>query len=101
MFHCVYFWLKKDLSATDRATFETELELVSKISYLGAAWKGKPADVPARPVCDQSFDWSLIVNFKTTADHDFYQSGCKDHQRFVDTCKTFWDKVVIYDMTPQ
>lgn len=101
MFHCVYFWLKKDLSAADRATFETELELVSKISYLAAAWKGKPADVPARPVCDSSFDWSLIVNFKTLADHDFYQSGCKDHQRFVEICKTFWDKVIIYDMTPQ
>lgn len=101
MFHCVYFWLKEDLSDADRQTFETELALVSKISYLANAWMGKPADVPARPVCDQSFSWSLIVQFKTLADHDFYQSGCLDHQRFVDTCKTFWEKVIIYDMSPQ
>ena len=101
MFHCVYFWLKKDLSAADRATFESELDLVTKIPYLAAAWKGKPAAVSARPVCDQSFDWSLVVNFKTIEDHNFYQGDCKDHQRFVDACKTFWDKVIIYDMSPE
>lgn len=101
MFHCVYFWLKKDLSDADRATFESELDLVTKIPYLGSAWKGRPAAVTARPVCDQSFDWSLIVNFKTIADHDFYQGDCKDHQRFVNACKTFWDKVIIYDMSPE
>ncbi len=101
MFHCVYFWLKKDLSAADRATFESELDLVTKIPYLAAAWKGKPAAVTARPVCDQSFDWSLVVNFKTIEDHNFYQGDCKDHQRFVDACKTFWDKVIIYDMSPE
>lgn len=101
MFHCVYFWLKKDLSDADRETFENELILVSKIPYLAAAWSGKPAAVEPRPVCDLSFDWSLIVQFKTIAEHDFYQSECKDHQRFIDTCKTFWDKVVIYDMSPQ
>ncbi len=101
MFHCVYFWLKKDLSETDRQTFESELKLVSKIPYLANAWVGQPATVEARPVCDQSFTWSLIVQFKALADHDFYQSDCKDHQRFIDTCKTFWEKVIIYDMTPQ
>ena len=101
MFHCVYFWLKSDLSEADRATFESELKLVTKIPYLGAAWMGKSAPVPARPVCDQSFDWSLVVQFKSLADHDFYQDGCKDHERFVNTCKTFWSKVIIYDMTPQ
>lgn len=101
MIHSVYFWLKKDLSAEDRKTFETELALVTKISYLAAAWIGKPAPVEKRPVCDLSFDWNLIVQFKTVADHDFYQSGCEDHKRFVDKCKTFWEKVIIYDMTPQ
>jgi len=101
MFHCVYFWLKKDLSEADRETFERELKLVTKINYLAHAWVGKSADVPPRPVCDQSFDWSLIVQFKKNADHDFYQTDCADHKRFVETCKTFWSKVIIYDMTPQ
>lgn len=100
MFHCVYFWLKKDLSAADRATFESELALVTKLPYLGSAVMGKPAAVTARPVCDLSFDWNLIVQFKTIADHEFYQSDCKDHQRFINACKTFWEKVIIYDMSP-
>jgi hypothetical protein len=34
------------------------------------------------------------------ADHDFYQGPCLDHQRFVNTCKGLWDKVVIYDTAP-
>jgi hypothetical protein len=33
-------------------------------------------------------------------DHEFYQKGCPDHQRFVDTCKTFWARVVVYDSSP-
>ena len=35
------------------------------------------------------------------AGHDFYQVGCPDHKRFVETCKQFWAKVIIYDMTPE
>ena len=101
MFHTVLFWLKPDLSAADRQLFEDELRLVTKITYLAQAKMGKPAPVEARPVCDQSFDWNLIIEFKTTADHDFYQTGCLDHKRFVDTCKHMWSKVVIYDMTPE
>jgi Stress responsive A/B Barrel Domain len=101
MIHCVYFWLKKDLSETDRQTFQDELTRLTKLDYLASAQMGKPAPVPARPVCDLSFDWSCIVHFKELKDHDYYQDGCPDHKRFVDTCKTMWDKVIIYDMTPQ
>jgi hypothetical protein len=101
MFHCVYFWLKKDLSAADRATFESELVLVTKLPYLALAKMGKPAAVEARAVCDLSFDWSLVIEFKEDKDHDFYQADCPDHKRFVETCKGMWDKVIIYDMTPQ
>ena len=99
MLHNVYFWLKKDLSAADRATFERELKLVPAIPYLARGFAGKPAPTPARPVTDQSFDYSLCLEFKTLADHDHYQAGCEHHQRFVDTCKSFWERVVVYDST--
>lgn len=101
MIHSVYFWLKPDLSEADRQLFASELALVTKISYLDKAYIGRPAAVEARPVCDLSFDWNLIVHFKTLEDHEFYQKGCKDHQRFVETCKHLWTKVIIYDMTPE
>jgi hypothetical protein len=98
MFHCVYFWLKKDLSAEDRALFESELRLLSKLPYPVQSHIGKPAPVEARPVVDLSFDWSVVTEFKSVADHDFYQKECKDHARFVTTCKHLWERVVIYDM---
>jgi hypothetical protein len=97
MFHCVYFWLKKDLSAADRATFEAELTALSKLPYPAQSHIGKPAAVELRPVVDLSFDFGVVTEFKTLADHDFYQKECQDHARFIRVCKPFWEKVVIYD----
>ncbi len=101
MIHSVYFWLKPDLSEADRQLFAAELALVAQLPYLASSRIGKPAPVEARPVCDLSFDWSLISEFKTLEDHEFYQKDCQDHKRFVDTCKHMWSKVIIYDMTPE
>jgi hypothetical protein len=101
MIHSVYFWLKTDLSEADRQLFASELALITRLPYLAAAWMGRPAPVEPRPVCDLSFDWNLVVQFKTVADHDFYQADCPDHKRFIETCKHLWSKVIIYDMSPE
>ena len=100
MQHNVYFWLKDDLTDEQRATFESELRALIKIGYLASASAGTPAPTPERPVTDHSFSYHLSLTFKTLADHDFYQTDCADHKRFVDTCKTLWSKVVIYDSSP-
>jgi hypothetical protein len=101
MIHSVYFWLKPDLSEADRQLFESELKLIGKLGYLKQALIGRPAKVTPRPVCDLSFDWNLVVHFHKDEDHDFYQNECPDHQRFINTCKQLWSKVIIYDMTPE
>lgn len=100
MLHNVYFWLKSGLTANEIQTFESELQALTRISYLESGFCGKPAPTEARPVTDHSFSYSLSLRFKTMADHDFYQKGCPDHQRFVDTCKVFFDRVIVYDSTP-
>ena len=100
MIHSVYFWLKPGLSEAERALFESELALLPRIGYLARGFTGKPAATEPRPVTDHSFDYSLMLEFKTMADHEFYQKGCPDHQRFVDTCKVFFDKVIVYDSQP-
>lgn len=100
MIHNVYFWLKKDLTDAQRATFEKELILLSEVDYLANGRVGKPAATEPRPVIDSSYDYFLTTEFKNMADHDFYQKECPKHQRFLDTCKTFWDRVVVYDSTP-
>ena len=98
--HNVYFWLKADLSAEDRATFEAEVRLLTQLPYLERGFAGKPAATEHRPVTDHSYDYATSLHFKTLADHDHYQKECPGHARFVNTCKTFWDRVVIYDMEP-
>jgi hypothetical protein len=100
MNHNVYFWLKSDLPSESVSLFENELKLVTQIGYLAKGTMGKPAATPHRPVTDHSFSYSLSLEFKTLADHDFYQTDCQDHKRFVDTCKTFWERVIIYDSEP-
>jgi hypothetical protein len=97
MLHNVYFWLKPALTAEQHATFESELARVPQISYLASGFAGKPAATERRSVTDHSFSYSLSLRFKTMEDHEFYQKDCPDHQRFVDTCKTFWERVVVYD----
>ncbi|MBK8092117.1 MAG: Dabb family protein [Verrucomicrobiaceae bacterium] len=97
MLHNVYFWLKPGLSADQIATFEAELARLPQISYLASGFAGKPAATEKRPVTDHSYSYSISLGFKTMADHDFYQKDCPDHKRFVDTCKTLWERVVVYD----
>lgn len=100
MLHNVYFWLRKDLTAEQRATFEAELLNVTRIPYLARGVCGKPAPTEERPVTDHSFDYSLHLQFKNMADHEHYQSGCEDHARFVKICKPFFDRVIVYDTAP-
>ncbi|MEI6235525.1 MAG: Dabb family protein [Planctomycetota bacterium] len=98
--HNVCFWLKKDLSTADRATFESEVKLLTQIPYLERGYAGIPADTERRAVTDHSFDYATSLHFKSLADHDYYQKECPAHARFVAACKTFWDRVSIHDVCP-
>ena len=98
LIHNVYFWLRRELPAADRAVFEAELKRLVKIAYLERGFVGTPAPTEKRPVTDHSFDYAISLHFKTLADHDFYQKECKEHERFVTRCKPFWERVTIYDL---
>lgn len=100
MIHSVFFWLKPGLSSAERTLFEQELALLPRIPYLASGFAGKPAPTKPRPVTDHSFDFALVLEFKTMEDHEYYQNDCPDHKRFVDTCKPFFDKVIVYDSQP-
>lgn len=98
--HSVYFWLRKDLTAAERALFDGELRRLAKISYLERGYVGTPAATETRAVTDHSFDYSVLLHFKSLEDHNFYQAQCDEHARFVNTCKPLWERVVIYDTAP-
>lgn len=100
MLHNVYFWLKPELTAEQRSTFESEALALLQIDYIVHGFVGRPAPTEQRPVTDHTFTYSLTLHFKNMADHDYYQKDCPKHKRFVDACKEMWTRVVVYDSSP-
>ena len=96
MTHSVYFWLRDDLSAEDSATFESELLKLPSIESVKTGHIAKSAGTPERPVTDKSFSYYLHLEFDSVDAHNAYQVD-PAHDHFVDSCKTMWEKVVIYD----
>jgi Stress responsive A/B Barrel Domain len=98
MNHHVYFWLKEENShPSDRAKFEQGLANLFTIPQVtGGRWT-VPAEVPARPVCDQSWDYALTMTFATIEDHNVYQDH-PDHHVFISTFKDWWAKVLVTDL---
>ena len=98
MNHHVYFWLKSERdNPADRATFEAGLDSLFEIPQVAAGRRAVPAAVEIRPVVDQSWHYALAMEFASIADHDIYQEH-PDHQRFVNTFKEWWEKVVVHDL---
>ena len=93
--HCVYFWLKDDLSESDRAGFERGVRSLTLIESVEHGFVGVPADTD-RPVIDRSYSYALVVMFRDAAGHDAYQVH-PVHDRFRQECAGFWRKVQIYD----
>jgi hypothetical protein len=100
LIHNVFFWLRKDLTPAERELFATEVRRLAEISYLERGHVGTPAATEHRPVTDHSFDFAISLHFKSLEDHEFYQTKCENHSRFVTTCKSLWERVVIYDVAP-
>jgi hypothetical protein len=98
--HNAIFWLRKDLTPAERSIFDSEVRRLIQIPYLERGYVGTPAQTERRSVTDHSFDFATSLHFKSLEDHEFYQTKCQEHARFVAACKTFWDRVVIYDISP-
>ena len=93
--HTVYFWLKEDLSDTDRRAFERGLDLLLSIGSIERSYRGVPADTD-RPVIDRTYSYGIVVVFPDKAAHDAYQADPK-HDTFRDDNERYWRKVQIYD----
>jgi hypothetical protein len=93
--HCVYFWLKPELTPAQVRQFEELCGAMAKIPTVQHMWLGKPAATD-RPVIDRSYSYGLVVAFKDAAGEDAYQKH-PIHDVFRENCGTFWSKVQIYD----
>lgn len=94
--HTVIFWLKNDLSDEERSTFFKEVATLGTIPSVEDFHLGTPARTPKRPVIDDSYDCAVTVVLQDLAAQDQYQID-PIHQEFIDTCSSFWERVVIYD----
>ena len=94
--HCVYFWLRDDLGASEREAFRAGVQSLTTIDTVERSWVGVPA-ATRRPVVDSSYSCALIVWFRDLAAHDAYQSH-PTHDVFRETCASFWTRVQIYDV---
>ena len=94
--HAVYFWLKPELSAEQRADFRQGVESLSGIKCVEKVYVGTPAATERRPIIDTSYSFALIVVCKDVAAQNAYQID-PIHLKFVERYKTFWSRVQIYD----
>ena len=94
--HTVIFWLKNNLSDEKRNTFFKEVATLGTIPSVEDFHLGTPAQTPKRPVIDDSYDCAVTVVLQDLAAQDQYQID-PIHQEFIDTCSSFWERVVIYD----
>ena len=96
LYHCVYFWLKPDLTPAQRAEFRRGVETLKDIKSVEKVSIGVPAGTARRPVIDHSYDVALIVECPDVAAEAAYQID-PIHLAFVEKCKHLWSRVQIYD----
>ncbi len=94
--HTVYFWLKPELTPAQRADFQRGVESLAAIQSVEKVYIGKPAATGKRPVIDDSYSCAATVLFQDVTGHDAYQVDAI-HLAFVNTFKTHWARVLIYD----
>ena len=94
--HCVYFWLRDDLTDEELGTFVEGVNSLTTIDTIRHGFVGTPAST-VRPVIDRSYSYSIIAVFDDVDGHDAYQAD-PVHNKFRDTCASFWTRVKIYDI---
>jgi len=94
--HSVYFWLRSDLSAAQRAEFRRGVESLAGIAAVEKLYVGAPAATEKRPIIDDTYSFALTVLLQDVAAHDAYQVD-PIHHAFIASCKAFWTRVQIYD----
>lgn len=93
--HHVFFWLKEPENPEVREIFEKALANLVTIESIYQSHIGIPAST-RREVIDSSYTYSLLVTFRSEADHTIYQSH-PIHDTFRNIGANLWNRVVVYD----
>ena len=96
--HMVYFWMKDEVTDTQRNEFHAGVAELTKCKTILNSFIGPPAGTP-REVVDNSYEYALLLFFRNKEDHDIYQND-PDHHHFIDHYKHLWSRVQVYDHVP-
>jgi hypothetical protein len=96
LIHTVFFWLKPELTAAQRAEFRRGVESLRAIKHAAKVYVGAPAATLDRPVIDKTFAVALTVICQDVAAHDAYQAD-PIHQAFAARFNSYWIRLQIYD----
>lgn len=94
--HSVYFWLVDDLDESQRGVFEGGLRALFGIDAVARGEYAVAASTPERPVTQNSFDYSLFLEFDSVAKHDEYQAH-PEHGVFVEQFSPWFQEVRVFD----
>jgi len=95
--HTVHFWLRDDLTDAQRQQFIEGAKALASSPNASSVRVGVPAGTP-REVVDNSYDVQLHCTFADQSAHDAYQSDADEaHAHFINTFKSYWKRVLIYD----
>ena len=93
--HSVYFWLRDDLSPSDKAKFVDGIRSLTTIDVVQLGFIGTPASTN-RAIIDTTYSYALVLTFADAAAQDAYQVH-PVHDAFRENCGGSWKKIVIYD----
>ena len=96
LIHTVFFWLKPELTAAERAEFRRGVESLAGVKHVEKVYVGAPAAVPDRPVIDKTFAVGRTVICRDVAAQNAYQVD-PIHLAFVARFDTYWTRVQVYD----
>lgn len=94
--HHVFFWLKNPNSKEDLDKLIEGLRTLEKIETVRSLRVGVPASTEKREVVDNSFSVSELIFFDDVEGQNTYQTH-PIHLKFVETCSSLWEKVIVYD----
>ena len=96
LIHSVFFWLKPELTAAQRADFRRGVESLAAIQAIEKVYVGAPAATAQRSIIDHSYTVALTVVCRDVAAHDAYQVA-PDHLKFIEENKPNWKQVRVFD----
>ncbi len=96
LLHHVFFWLNEPDDKQVIKEFYKGLEMLADIEVIRELTYGVPAGTP-REVVDNSYTVYYVSTFDNAEDLQAYDVH-PIHKEFVDKYKSYWNKVIVYDV---